>query len=83
MLHEDCLEESALGAEGPEEGDFIDPGFVGDQPSSGAAKPVLGVDAGSGFKDALAGDGETVRCGHARILVETCVYASTYLLLTH
>jgi hypothetical protein len=52
-LHE-RFEERCLGAEGSEEGDFVDAGLDGDEPGSRAPEAVLGVDAFRGVENAVA-----------------------------
>src|SRR5205085_6360678 len=58
------LEQLGLGAECPEECDFVDAGIGGDETRGGAAKAVLRVDARGGCEDASA---DFMRHGPGRI----------------
>ena len=52
-------DEGRLGAEEPEEGDFVDAGLLRDGPGRGAAEARLGVESDGGFEALLTG-----RFGH-------------------
>ena len=73
VLVEHGLEQRALGAEGAEEGDFVDAGFGGDEPCGRARNPCFEYTraAASRIRSRLI---------MKRILAQTYVYASTYLL---
>ena len=71
---QDGFEQRPFGSERSEQGDFVDAGFDGDEAGRRAAESMLGIDTGGGFQDAFSADHRN------RSLVQTDVFASTYLL---